>query len=548
MFSGQRAVVVVNGRHDFVAHPSVGAGPETYLAGSYRDSDLPSQIRIERISNLFGHFVLLRHLPGAHTLSITTDRFGMHPFYSAHHAGRLYLSSSLTALAERGVIRGDVDIAALSDILAFNVPLDQRTPWQGATGFAGGSEVTVNLDTLEQKTRRLWNPVELLRNADISFDSVKDQLVELFLQGVEQAIAGQGNVAVTLSGGADSRCLLAAALRAKRNVFTYSTGVPGSRAIAYAGRMAELCGVPHRSQPLNGEFVERFPTLLRQSILLMEGMSFSSEVEASWLRDHVAAGDVLLHGGFAELFKIKEMHTFPVNFQTARLSGPARSEALWKRFSTQHSLRRDAFCADYRERIGEQARQHLKEKTSRYPEDLDPAGVLQMLYIDEFLGKVTKYSRLAWNRRIPVYFPFAYPPLIDLILRVRTKDKISNQFVTYLLRKTHRTLARFPDSNTGAPIGASYLRRELIHVFDWTMRRLFRRKWSADHQDFADWLSRMKPGIEEVFAALQSATGMFDMDRVKILAGRCRAGDELSAWTLNFLWAWGLWRTRKGGT
>jgi len=543
VFAGRCEVVVIDGRHDFVAHPGTGETPETYLAGSYANAVDPSQLKFEQAGDLFGHFVLLRHSKGTHSLSIATDRFGMFPFYWARRADRLFLSTNLSTFVKRGILDRQVDVAGLSDILAFNVPTDQRTPWLGATSFAGGTAVTINLDTLDHHSRRLWKPIDLLRNADTSFDSVKDQLVEVFLEGTALASRGRSNVAITLSGGADSRCLLAALLHAGHKAVTYSTGVPGSRALDYARQMAELCRVPHHSHPLDGAFLKAYPALLQQSVLLNDGMSFSSEVEASWLRDHVASGDVLLHGAFAELFKIGQMHSFHYDARSARLSGNALADNLWKRFSVQYAPRRNAFCAALREQLDEQARQHLEDKVNRYQADLDADGVLQMLYIDEHLGKVAKYSRVVWAHRIPVYFPFAYPPLVDLMLRVRTKDKIEERFVTYLLKRTNRLLARFPDSNTGAPIGASYLRREAIHVVDWLQARLFGSKASADHQDFASWLSHMQPPIEQVLAELQSATGLFESSQVDVLIDRCRTGDQLAAWTLNFLWAWGLWRT-----
>lgn len=547
VFAGQREVIVVDGVRTFVVHTGDDVESEVYLAGAYSDHDRPSDIKIERIAHLNGAFVLLRYDKSKRSLRIAMDRYGSFPLYSVPRQGRLYLSHSLAALAERGLIDGDIDFAGVSDVFAFHMPLDQRTLWRGVAGFPAGCEIVVDLDTLEQTIKRLWDPVELLRHADISFESVKDELAELFLQGFEQAVAGTDDIAITLSGGADSRCLLAASVRARCNTITYATGVSGSRAVDYARQMAELCGVEHHSYPLDDGFVQKLPTLMRHTTLLAEGMSFSSEVEAAWLRDNVTSGKVLLHGGFAELFKIGKMHGFRYEQAMARLSGRAVSQSLWQRVERSYALRRQGLRADYFERLGEQARQHLEEKVARYSRDLDAAGVLQMLYIEEFLGKVARCSRIMWNQRIPLMFPFAYPPLVDLILRVKTRDKIANHFGAHLLSRISPKLARFPDSNTGVRIGASRAHRELVHVADWTKRKLFKSKVSADHQDFASWLSRMQPGIEVAFSGLQSRTQAFDMEQVERLASRCRAGDDFSAHTIRLLWAWGLWMAEGKG-
>jgi asparagine synthase (glutamine-hydrolysing) len=540
-FAGRSEVVIVGGVRTFVSQTSDDGDSKIYLAGHYTDHVRPSELKPERIAKLNGAFVLLRHEISKRCLRVATDRYGHFPLYGTRRGDRLYLSHSLAALVERGLIDREIDFEGASDAFAFYMPMDHRTLWRGVSGVPAGSEVIIDLDTLEQTTKKLWDPADLLRNADISFNSVKDELVELFLEGVGHSVAGKENVAVTLSGGADSRCLLAASERAGCNTVTYSIGVPGSRAIEYARQMAALCGAEHHSHPLNHEFLKEFPGLLRQTTLLAEGMSFASEVEAAWLRDKVVTGAVMLHGGFAELFKIGKMHNFEYQDSVGRLSGEALSRYLWQRVDKVYALRRQGLHAKYSEKLADHARRHLDEKLSRHERVLDTAGVLQVLYIDEYLGKVARCSRNMWNQRIPLMFPFAYPPLVDLILRVKTKDKIADHFVRHLLGKISPKLARFPDSNTGVRIGASRAHRELVHVADWLRGKLVRKKLRVDHQDFANWLSWIEPGIEAAFTTLQSETEAFDMAQIGRFVRQCRAGDQLSAYTVRFLWAWGLW-------
>ncbi len=549
VFSGHRDVVLIHRHNQMSVHPADEYGVITYLAGSYADPISPPSVTADQVALLFGQFVLLRHDTRARTLTVFTDRFGHYPLYMALVEDRgapcFYLSTDYAALAGRCGASDAPDHGAMSDILAFNVPFDRRTPSTRISSFGGSDELVINLDTLSTSSRQMWAPQQLLAQATLSFDSVKDQLVELFLEGVAKATAHAHTVGVTLSGGADSRCLLAGSLHAGRKTVVYSTGVPGSRALSYAHGMAQLCGVPENPHPLGDAFLARFPALMQESNTLMQGMSFSSELEAMWLRQHVAPEGVLLHGAFAELYKIGKMHNYHYDADIASLTGGAVSAQLWKRFSGRYALRLQGFEKSYGDALGEQARQHLTEKVTRLQHlGLDTAGVLQLIYIEEFLGKVAKASWQMWRQRIPAMFPFAYPPLVDLILRVRTSDKIDNRFVVHLLRRTNKTLAHYPDSNTGVRIGASRLHREIVHVVDYATNRLFRPKARSDHQDFADWLSRMQPGLEPLFESLQTATdGAFDAAHIAQLIKRCRAGDDLASRTLQFLWAWALWKT-----
>lgn len=538
VFRSRQEVVLKNPDHTFSPYASA-ANRQSYLAGSFAGEARLDRLSSADVSAQFGQFILLTHDQARRTVTIVTDRFGLFPAYLARVDGKLYVSADLAALTALAPDCNVPDTAAVSDLLAFNVPFGNRTPYAAIEAVLGATELTIDLDTLEIASRKLWHPAALLARAELTFDQVKDQMVELFIEGVRLATTSSP-VCVTLSGGADSRCLLAASLHLGRETATYSTGVPGSRAIDYAQKMARLCDVPSTFRPLDAAFVGAFEGLMQESCEVLEAMSFSSELEAMWLSKAVAQDGVMLHGGFAELYKINKMHLYYLDAKLARARGEEVGAQLWQRFSGRYAQRRSAFAPVFRDALGGHAQAHLMEKVAHYQRDLDTAGVAQMLYIEEFLGKVVKSSARMWSERLPTFFPFAYPPLVDLILRVRTQDKATSRFVTYFLKKMHTGLARFPDSNTGAPIGASWLHRESIHVADYVAKKIFATNRRAEHQDFSTWLSTMPSDLDHVFDRLQRNHAMFDMPTIRRLIQACRAGDDMASRTLTTLWSYSL--------
>lgn len=544
VFSSRQAVVLLNTNTAFKRYPSHSGHREYYLAGAFAGSARLDQLSCADVSAQFGQFILLIHDARLRTLTIVTDRFGLFPAYLATVDGKLYLSADLASLTALSSDCNVPDTHAVSDLLAFNVPFDNRTPYRATQSILGNTELTIDLDTLATSTRKLWDPVALLARADLSFDQVKDQMVDLFLEGVGLATAA-APVCITLSGGADSRCLLAASLHLGRPTATYSTGVPGSRAIDYAQKMARLCDVPSTFRPLDASFIGAFEGLMQESSDVLQAMSFSSELEAMWLSKAVAQDGVMLHGGFAELYKINKMHLYYLDTKLARARGEEVGAQLWQRFAARYEQRRSGFTPVFRAALGDHAQVHLMEKVAAYQRNLDTAGVAQMLYIEEFLGKVVKSSARMWDQRLPTFFPFAYPPLVDLILRVRTQDKATSRFVTYFLKKIHTGLARFPDSNTGAPIGASWLRRESIHVADYLAKKVFATNRRAEHQDFSTWLSSMPSDLDHLFGRLQQENALFDMATIQQLIRACRAGDDMASRTLTTLWSYSL--SQPGG-
>ena len=538
VFAGKKEVVLVRSDDGFNVDGTARPDVRSYLAGGYTQAVHPSLVDAANACDLFGQFVLLKHNHVNRTLTILNDRFGLFPFFIARNRDRLYLCTELNPLVDL-LEGGCPDYEAMSDILAFNVPFDRRTKWKSIESLGGGIEMTIDLDTLSINTRKAWDPASFLKAADLRFDDVKDKLVDLYLEGVEQAV-GSKEVRVTLSGGADSRCLLAASLHLGKATSTYSTGIEGSRALSYASAMAKKCGVRHHARPLDEHFVEHLPSLMHLASKTMQGMSFSSEVEAMWLREQMDSSGVLLHGACGELYKIGEMHQYPFDSIVASLQGGAVGDHLWKRFGQSYRLRSQGFSSGTQLAMGDFAQQHLRDKIARYSGELDTAGVLQLIYIEEFIGKVVKSSWQMWRQRISTMFPFAYPPLVDLILRVAPKEKAANRFVVHLLKRANRDLGRHPDSNTGVRIGASWLRRESMHVYDYATKRLSFHRRRFDHQDFVTWIARAPGGPESMFAEFNNLTHALDMHHIRQLIHACRAGDEAAARTLFFLWGWSL--------
>ncbi|MCC6072564.1 asparagine synthase-related protein [Massilia sp. GCM10020059] len=538
-FKGLKEVVLVRGHDAFAYCPTDDPDVACYLAGTYAQPIPPPAVNTSNVSDLFGQFVVLRHNLRTRTLTILNDRFGLYPLYIAREDTRLYLGFEFHHIANQLNGKPASNYEALSDFLAFNVPYDRRTPLSAVEALGGGVELTIDLDTLSLQTRKTWHPATLLANADLHFDQVKDALVDLYLEGVELAV-GSTPVRITLSGGADSRCLLAASLHLGKETTAYSTGIAGSRALSYASDMAARCGVPHVVRPLDNSFVDQLPALMLQCSKATQGMSLSSEVEALWLRQKLEPGGILLHGAFGELYKIGQMHQYPFDAATASKKGEALTDQLWQRFGKTYQLRKSGFNETYQSRIGDFARQHLSDKVKQYARGLDTAGVLQMFYIDEFIGKVVKSSGQMWRQSTPIAFPFAYPPLIDLILRVRPQQKTTNRFVAHLLARTNSQLGRYPDSNTGVRIGASRLRRQLTHAYDYATALVRPHYRCFDHQNFSTWLASIAGGPESMFHEFNEATGALDLPQVGRLIQRCRAGDDAAARTLFFLWRWSL--------
>src|SRR5262245_625414 len=136
VFRGRHEVIVVDGRKWLQMHPATDPAEITYLAGSYTDGDDPSVLQASRIGKLDGQFALIRFNTNERKLTVSMDRYGLYPLYWTRRGDRYYISSDIRAFHRLGLPL-ERDAAALSDLVAFNVPFGRRTPWRDVSTFGG---------------------------------------------------------------------------------------------------------------------------------------------------------------------------------------------------------------------------------------------------------------------------------------------------------------------------------------------------------------------------------------------------------------------------
>ena len=387
--------------------------------------------------------------------------------------------------------------------MAFDVPLRDRTLVAGVRTLEGGSSLTIALaDGGAVTVRRRWRPIDLLHADAVPFDEARAALVESFLEGCEQATADATEVGITLSGGMDSRCLLAAAVHLGRRVRSYHMSEPGGRADVYSRRMAASCGVPHQAYAAGPDLARQYYRRLRMLIALHEGMSFEPEIEVSWLRDQVPAGTVMLHGGYAELSKLGDLRRFHLTARLARTPAAALAAALWPRWEGPFGIRLRAFAPAVATELRRLARASFDDRIAELVDGgaRDAAEVVQLCYLHEQV-KVEKYSGHMWNDRLPTRFPFSHPRYVDVLLRVPARERVQQAFQIHLLRQLRPDLYAVPDANTGVRVDAPRALQFVVRAITKIRRDVLRSRAVHEHADVSGWLGGVTPPIADVLSS-----------------------------------------------
>jgi asparagine synthase (glutamine-hydrolysing) len=208
-----------------------------YLIGNL--SDLCSQLN--------GYFTFTIFDKRTQKLALVTDRFGMKPLYLWHSNEQVKgFASEPKALALHPNFEQQIDVDALKTYVGVGHMLGEQTLFNAIKRVPPAAIITIDISSGQYDTARYWSWSDIKVNQNLSFEDAVDKAYTLFDKAVARCLSTmkQNTLAITLSGGLDSRVLLAAAKQHfKGTIKTYTFGEAGCDDAVIAKQVANLAGV-----------------------------------------------------------------------------------------------------------------------------------------------------------------------------------------------------------------------------------------------------------------------------------------------------------------
>ncbi|WP_394741840.1 asparagine synthase-related protein [Natronococcus roseus] len=230
------------------------------------------------------------------TVSLFVDRLSSRPlFYARTEDGGLVVSTLVQSVADHPAVGTALDLEALCEFFAFERVLGVKTPFEGIESVHPGSVLTYDVSGDTYTTDTYWRPE--YRPRERPYSQVVDEFITLFERVMGERIDDDERYGLLLSGGSDSRLLLAALKDATDVVCYHMNEYPNAEATA-ARRVADTAGVEF-------EFLRRGTDY--QAALLERSAPRSNF--ASWFDQAHTAGfserlrdeqDILLTGLYAD--------------------------------------------------------------------------------------------------------------------------------------------------------------------------------------------------------------------------------------------------------
>lgn len=274
---------------------TVGYGPAARSAArALRDGGVAALADAEIL------FALVSYDAASGELVLATDRFGNFPVYYRQDGGRLTFGTDVAAVLRLVGGPFKLDRQSLGETLWFGHPIGDRTLTEGVLTVPPAAAVSFRDGGSE--TRCYWR----LRFAPVPAD---ERVVALaaaereFGRAVDAALTGEG-IALAVTGGIDSRAILAEYIRSGVQATLFTAGEEGAADLAAGQMLSRQVRSRHHAELLGDGFADGFPEAAADLVRFTGAALGLENSHLAWLDQTCGRRfRALIDGGGAEICK-----------------------------------------------------------------------------------------------------------------------------------------------------------------------------------------------------------------------------------------------------
>ena len=211
-----------------------------------------------------GTFCMVHYQPQTGTLSLVADKLGVRPLYFWLDDELVVFASALRILEELSFVPKKMDLRAVTEVVALGTPLADRTPYAGISLLKSAEIVLITNERTSRSCYWRWDEVKTEGDSKPSrLATVHDR----FQSAVRRRNRNDRATAAYLSGGLDSRCIVAALCDSGVRVRTVNFARPGTQDYYFGNDFAEKIGSIHQSIPKErGDSVPDYSALMAKAL------------------------------------------------------------------------------------------------------------------------------------------------------------------------------------------------------------------------------------------------------------------------------------------
>lgn len=222
-----------------------------YNVISTTDNELLSNIynstgSFEFLKDIDGYYAIVLYDKKGKIVYLITDRYGFKPLYWGLINGDLVWSSELKGFLSYADFKPVIDREAVKEFFDIGYLLENRTWFEGVELVPPASVLAFDLEKSKVEIRHYWSwhnikPIK----EPIDKREIAEELGRLFKQSVHKRVENDERIGISLSGGLDSRAILAAVPDDYKPLHTYTFGQEGCDDIKIASKVSKIKGATH---------------------------------------------------------------------------------------------------------------------------------------------------------------------------------------------------------------------------------------------------------------------------------------------------------------
>ena len=464
------------------------------------------------------HFVVFDK--AKHRLKLFSDQFGLQPMYYSLFSGGIVFSAKVAPLLEARGISREPDYQGMADFFHFGQILGKKTLFKHIRLLPPASILTFDGSTGKAEVTKYASLVDNFcqKEADDCRNMDPEPVVNKLVSAIQSRSELPHLLGLSLSGGLDSRGILAGMGSMAKGIKTYTLGLPGCADEKLAGRMAAAAGTTHEFVPLDRTYLENFENMANQMIRFSDGMYHPHESTEMLALDYLNKADfkILLRGHGGEI--AKAALAYPV-MATPRINDcHTGDQALNEIFAMTNLVLRDIdpdrlFQPDFAKIMKSAPTASLEDSCKSASDILAPADLCVFYYIKEHIRRQVVASLDIFRTCTEIRLPYVDGTFIENLLKLPLSMRNRGEIHHLLVKKCMPDLLKIPDSNTGAPMDAGAARLFLTDKFNSLMKKLSI-KGFRHYTEFEKW---HRGGFQQssrniIFSSRTRDRGIYRMD------------------------------------
>jgi len=394
------------------------------------------------VSKLKGAFNILTWDWKEKKLSVFNDRYGLRPIYYSQYNSELYLASEVKAILTCNDVSKNIDDGAIASLFFFGFVMENRTYFESIKLLPPASFLVFKNN--EISIHNYWDFIFLDKKEDKTQDYYEERLGNLILQAIERHVNDGVRITVPLSGGLDSRTILASIPREYYPINTVTFGTENVDDVKIAKRVSDALGTNHH-------YLEILPKDIinnaRKIVNITDGMiSFlhsTGNMKLELIRDYT---DVCLDGmqPFGSFFS-----PFAIFKRKEKL---LIADYLFRPIST--NLAKSLFIGSYYKKIKDYPKEVI-HSISQTCKSTSASSIIDYSIATQYVRRFVNYGNLVKRAHVEVRSPFFDNDLVDFMINTPPQARRYQYLYTRTFSRLFPKLSKIPWEKTGLPADAT---------------------------------------------------------------------------------------------